>query len=52
MGGMSTNATRAFEVLKEDYTYKYHDLDAARVVFQKKTIALRQYLETDLSQKS
>jgi glycosyltransferase involved in cell wall biosynthesis len=45
MGGMSTNAKRAFEVLKEDYKiYKYHDLDAIRVVFLKKTIALRQYL--------
>jgi hypothetical protein len=37
MGGMSTNATRAFEVLKDYKIYKYHDLDAARVVFQKKT---------------
>ncbi|TDD94688.1 glycosyltransferase family 2 protein [Flavobacterium cellulosilyticum] len=45
MGGMSTNAKRAFEVLFEDYTiYKYHGLAAMRVVFLKKTIALKQYL--------
>jgi hypothetical protein len=46
MGGLSTNAKRAFEVLQEDYKiYKYHDLAALRVVFQKKTIALKQYLK-------
>lgn len=45
MGGMSTNAKRAFEVLYEDYKiYKYHGLTAFLVVFLKKTIALRQYL--------
>jgi glycosyltransferase len=45
MGGMSTNLRRAFEVLYEDYKiYKYHGLAAIRVVFLKKTIALRQYL--------
>jgi glycosyltransferase involved in cell wall biosynthesis len=45
MGGLSTNAKRAFEVLQEDYKiYKYHGLAALKVVFQKKTIALKQYL--------
>lgn len=45
MGGMSTNAKRALEVLYEDYKiYKYHGLSALRVVFLKKTIALKQYL--------
>jgi len=45
MGGMSTNAKRAFEVLYEDYKiYKYHGLTAFLVVFLKKSIALRQYL--------
>lgn len=45
MGGMSTNAKRAFEVLQEDYKiYKHHGLSALRVVFLKKTIALKQYL--------
>ena len=45
MGGMSTNVSRALEVLQEDYKiYKYHGLAAFRVVFQKKTIALKQYL--------
>ncbi|MFV8336885.1 glycosyltransferase family 2 protein [Flavobacterium sp. RSP29] len=45
MGGMSTNASRALEVLYEDYKiYKYHGLAAFRVVFQKKTMALKQYL--------
>jgi glycosyltransferase involved in cell wall biosynthesis len=45
MGGMSTTAKRAFEVLYEDYKiYKYHGLAAFRVVFLKKSIALRQYL--------
>jgi glycosyltransferase involved in cell wall biosynthesis len=46
MGGLSTNAKRAFEVLQEDYKiYKYHGLAAFRVVFQKKTIAFKQYLK-------
>ncbi|WP_426092464.1 glycosyltransferase family 2 protein [Flavobacterium sp. DSR3-2] len=45
MGGMSTNASRSIEVLYEDYKiYRYHGLAAFRVVFQKKTIALKQYL--------
>lgn len=45
MGGMSTNIKRAFEVLFEDYKiYKHYGLSAFRVVFLKKTIALRQYL--------
>ena len=45
MGGMSTNAKRAFEVLYEDYKiYKFHGLAALQVVFLKKSIALRQYL--------
>jgi glycosyltransferase len=45
MGGLSTSYARAFEVLQEDYKiYKYHGLAAFRVVFQKKIIALRQYL--------
>ena len=45
MGGLSTNAKRAFEVLHEDYKiYKYHGLTAFLVVFLKKSIALRQYL--------
>jgi glycosyltransferase len=46
MGGLSTSSKRAFEVLKEDYNiYKYHELDALRVVFLKKIIALKQYLK-------
>ncbi|AWG22213.1 glycosyl transferase [Flavobacterium faecale] len=45
MGGMSTDAQRAFEVLKEDYNiYKYHGLSALRVVAQKKSLALKQYI--------
>lgn len=45
MGGMSTNAKRALEVLYEDYKiYKFHGLSALRVVLLKKTIALKQYL--------
>ena len=45
MGGLSTNAKRAFEVLHEDYKiYKYHGFAAFAVVFLKKSIALRQYL--------
>lgn len=46
MGGLSTNSKRAFEVLAEDYRiYKYHGLAAFRVVFLKKSIALKQYLK-------
>lgn len=45
MGGASTNFKRAFDVLLEDYNiYKFHGLAASKVVFLKKTIALRQYL--------
>lgn len=45
MGGMSTSSKRALEVLHEDYTiYKHHGLPALRVVFQKKLIAIKQYL--------
>jgi len=45
MGGMSTNLKQAFKVLYEDYKiYKFHGLTAFLVVFQKKTIALRQYM--------
>jgi glycosyltransferase len=45
MGGLSTSYKRAFEVLQEDYKiYKQHGLAAFRVVFQKKIIALKQYL--------
>lgn len=46
MGGMSTSSKRAFEVLLEDYRiYKHHGLAALRVVFLKKSIALKQYLK-------
>lgn len=46
MGGLSTSYKRAFEVLKEDYNiYRYHGLSALRVVFLKKSIALKQYLK-------
>lgn len=45
MGGASTNFKRVFDVLVEDYKiYKSHGLAAFRVVFLKKTIALKQYL--------
>ncbi|QBN19599.1 glycosyltransferase family 2 protein [Flavobacterium nackdongense] len=45
MGGMSTNLKQALEVLYEDYKiYKFHGLTAFLVVFQKKTMALRQYM--------
>ncbi len=45
MGGASTNFKRAYDVLIEDYKiYKTHGLAAFKVVFLKKTIALRQYL--------
>lgn len=46
MGGLSTNYKRAFEVLREDYNiYKFHQLSGARAVFQKKMIALMQYVK-------
>jgi len=46
MGGLSTNYKRAFEVLREDYNiYKFHQLSGARVVFQKKMIAIMQYVK-------
>jgi glycosyltransferase involved in cell wall biosynthesis len=46
MGGLSTSYKRAFEVLVEDYNiYKYHGLAAFSVVFQKKIIALKQYIK-------
>ncbi len=46
MGGLSTNYKRAFEVLIEDYNiYKYHKLSGIKVVFQKKFLALAQYIK-------
>lgn len=46
MGGLSTDYKRAFKVLKEDYQiYKYHNISGIRVVFQKKVIALMQYIK-------
>ncbi|MES2806223.1 MAG: glycosyltransferase family 2 protein [Bacteroidota bacterium] len=46
MGGLSTSYKRAFEVLMEDYRiYKYHGLNALKVVFLKKTLALKQYIK-------
>lgn len=46
MGGLSTSYKRAFEVLIEDYRiYKYHGLNALKVVFLKKTLALKQYIK-------
>ena len=46
MGGLSTSYSRAFEVLKEDYAiYKYHHLNPIRAVFQKKILALLQYVK-------
>lgn len=46
MGGLSTNYKRAFEVLKEDYNiYKFHQISGIRVVFQKKILALIQYIK-------
>lgn len=46
MGGLSTNYKRAFEVLKEDYNiYKFHQISGMRVVFQKKILALIQYVK-------
>ena len=46
MGGLSTNYKRAFEVLREDYNiYKFHQLSGARAVFQKKMLALMQYVK-------
>jgi glycosyltransferase involved in cell wall biosynthesis len=48
MGGLSTSYKRAIEVLREDYNiYKYHGLTAFRVVFQKKVIALKQYIKIE-----
>ena len=45
MGGLSTNSNRALEVLQEDYKiYKYHGLQAFKVVFLKKALALKQYI--------
>lgn len=45
MGGMSTNFKRALFVLFEDYKiYKSYGLAAFKIVFLKKTIALKQYL--------
>ncbi|MFB9076915.1 glycosyltransferase family 2 protein [Flavobacterium procerum] len=47
MGGLSTSYQRAFEVLIEDYKiYKFHHLSAVKAVFQKKFLALTQYLHT------
>lgn len=46
MGGLSTDYKRAFKVLKEDYQiYKYHNVSGIKVVFQKKIIALMQYIK-------
>lgn len=46
MGGLSTNYKRALEVLLEDYKiYKFHKLSGVRVVFQKKILALIQYIK-------
>lgn len=46
MGGLSTDYKRTFEVLIEDYRiYKFHGLAAFKVVFQKKLIALQQYIK-------
>ena len=46
MGGLSTNYKRAFEVLKEDYNiYKFHQISGIGVVFQKKILALMQYMK-------
>ncbi|MCI9846274.1 glycosyltransferase family 2 protein [Flavobacterium pectinovorum] len=46
MGGLSTNYKRAFEVLCEDYNiYKFHKLSGIRAVFQKKMLALMQYVK-------
>lgn len=46
MGGLSTDYKRVFDVLSEDYKiYKYHNLSAFRAVFQKKFLALTQYLK-------
>jgi len=46
MGGLSTDYKRVFHVLSEDYRiYKYHSLSAFKAVFQKKILALKQYLK-------
>lgn len=45
MGGLSTSYRRAFEVLREDYRiYKFHNVSGIWGVFQKKMLALLQYL--------
>ena len=46
MGGLSTDYKRVLDVLSEDYEiYKYHNIPAFRAVFQKKVLALTQYLK-------
>lgn len=46
MGGLSTNYKRVLEVLKEDYNiYKFHQISGIKVVFQKKILALIQYVK-------
>jgi glycosyltransferase len=46
MGGLSTDYKRAVEVLKEDYKiYKYHQINPVLAVFQKKLLAVKQYLK-------
>lgn len=46
MGGLSTDYKRAFKVLKEDcQIYNYHNMSGMKVVFQKKLIALMQYIK-------
>lgn len=46
MGGLSTDYKRAFKVLKEDYKiYKFHQMGGFKVVFQKKVLALLQYVK-------
>jgi glycosyltransferase len=45
MGGLSTSSKKMIEVLKEDYKiYKSHGLSAYKSVFQKKILAIRQYI--------
>ncbi|WP_417940022.1 glycosyltransferase family 2 protein [Flavobacterium sp. RS13.1] len=46
MGGLSTDYKRVFKVLKEDYKiYKFHQMNGFKVVFQKKVLALLQYVK-------
>ncbi|MBE8727047.1 glycosyltransferase family 2 protein [Flavobacterium hungaricum] len=46
MGGLSTDYRKAIEVLVEDYKiYKFHNLSAVKAVFQKKLLALKQYVQ-------